>query len=299
MKPETMTEKTRQVMQEAQNKALRHKNQAITPAHILHALINIDESLVSELLRKMNVDLTGFNSAIEKEINKIPEVSNASDLYMNREASELMVHAEDSMKTYKDAYLSVEHIFLACFKLNDRTFKDLFKRFEITEKGFKEALRSIRKDRTVTSDNPEASYDALSKYGRDLVQLAKEGKMDPVIGRDDEIRRVVRILSRRTKNNPVLIGEPGVGKTAIAEGLAMRIVNGDVPDGLKNKTIFALDMGALVAGAKYRGEFEERLKSVLKEVSESEGEIILFIDELHLIVGAGKTEGAMDAGNVE
>ena len=285
-------------MQEAQNLALRHKNQAITPAHILYALLNIEESLIKELLKKMNVDTASLNEAVDSEIKKIPEVSNAGELYMNRDAGELMVHAEDSMKAFKDTYLSVEHVFLAYFKLNTRAFKDLFKRFNITEKGFKEALKGVRKDRNVTSDNPEASYDALSKYGRDLVQYAKEGKMDPVIGRDDEIRRVVRILSRRTKNNPVLIGEPGVGKTAIAEGLAMRIVNGDVPDGLKNKTIFALDMGALVAGAKYRGEFEERLKSVLREVSESEGEIILFIDELHLIVGAGKTEGAMDAGNI-
>jgi ATP-dependent Clp protease ATP-binding subunit ClpB len=298
MKPEMMTEKTRQVIQEAQNKALRNSNQSITPAHMLYALVNIQESLVKELLSKLMVDISGLNKAIETVINKLPEVLNAKDLYMDRDASELMVHAEDSMKAFKDSYLSVEHLFLGFFKLSDKQFKNLFKQFGISENTFKDALKDVRKDRTVTSDNPEASYDALSKYGRDLVQLAKEGKMDPVIGRDEEIRRVVRILSRRTKNNPVLIGEPGVGKTAIAEGLAMRIVNGDVPDGLKKKTIFALDMGALVAGAKYRGEFEERLKSVLKEVSESEGDIVLFIDELHLIVGAGKTEGAMDAGNI-
>jgi ATP-dependent Clp protease ATP-binding subunit ClpB len=286
------------VIQEAQNKALRNSNQSITPAHMLYALVNIQESLVKELLSKLMVDISGLNKAIETVINKLPEVLNAKDLYMDRDASELMVHAEDSMKAFKDSYLSVEHLFLGFFKLSDKQFKNLFKQFGISENTFKDALKDVRKDRTVTSDNPEASYDALSKYGRDLVQLAKEGKMDPVIGRDEEIRRVVRILSRRTKNNPVLIGEPGVGKTAIAEGLAMRIVNGDVPDGLKKKTIFALDMGALVAGAKYRGEFEERLKSVLKEVSESEGDIVLFIDELHLIVGAGKTEGAMDAGNI-
>jgi len=298
MKPEMMTEKTRQVIQEAQNKALRNSNQSITPAHMLYALVNIQESLVKELLSKLMVDISGLNKAIDTVINKLPEVLNAKDLYMDRDASELMVHAEDSMKAFKDSYLSVEHLFLGFFKLSDKQFKNLFKQFGISENTFKDALKDVRKDRTVTSDNPEASYDALSKYGRDLVQLAKEGKMDPVIGRDEEIRRVVRILSRRTKNNPVLIGEPGVGKTAIAEGLAMRIVNGDVPDGLKKKTIFALDMGALVAGAKYRGEFEERLKSVLKEVSESEGDIVLFIDELHLIVGAGKTEGAMDAGNI-
>jgi len=298
MKPEMMTEKTIQVIQEAQNKALRNSNQSITPAHMLYALVNIQESLVKELLSKLMVDISGLNKAIDTVINKLPEVLNAKDLYMDRDASELMVHAEDSMKAFKDSYLSVEHLFLGFFKLSDKQFKNLFKQFGISENTFKDALKDVRKDRTVTSDNPEASYDALSKYGRDLVQLAKEGKMDPVIGRDEEIRRVVRILSRRTKNNPVLIGEPGVGKTAIAEGLAMRIVNGDVPDGLKKKTIFALDMGALVAGAKYRGEFEERLKSVLKEVSESEGDIVLFIDELHLIVGAGKTEGAMDAGNI-
>ncbi len=298
MRPESMTEKTRQVIQEAQNIALRHSNQSITPEHILHALISIDESLISELLAKLNIDIKALKKAVEQKISKLPEVSNAKDLYMNRDASELMVHAEDFMKTYQDTYMSVEHLFLAFYKLNDKSLKKLLESFDITQKAFKEVLEGVRKNRTVNSDNPEASYDALSKYGRDLVQLARDGKMDPVIGRDDEIRRVIRILSRRTKNNPVLIGVPGVGKTAIAEGLAMRIVNGDVPDGLKNKTIFALDMGALVAGAKYRGEFEERLKSVLKEVSESEGEIILFIDELHLIVGAGKTEGAMDAGNI-
>ncbi|MFW5893374.1 MAG: ATP-dependent chaperone ClpB, partial [Bacillota bacterium] len=278
--------------------ALRYNHQTITPSHIMMALLTLEKSLVSELLKKMNVDVNAFKDDIRKEIEKNPEVKNAQNLYMTRSAQQLMVHAEDIMKSYKDEYMSVEHLFLAYFKLKDSALQSIFKTHNITKKGFEEALKGVRKDRNVTSDNPEDSYDALSKYGRDLVKLAREGKLDPVIGRDDEIRRVIRILSRRTKNNPVLIGEAGVGKTAIAEGLSMRIVNGDVPEGLKNKSIFALDMGALVAGAKYRGEFEERLKSVLNEVSESDGEIILFIDELHLIVGAGKTDGAMDAGNI-
>ncbi|MFP4078757.1 MAG: ATP-dependent chaperone ClpB [Candidatus Izemoplasmataceae bacterium] len=298
MNAEKMTEKTRQAIQEAQNVALRYNQQTITPSHIMMALLTVEQSLINELLKKMNVDIEVFKDAIRREIEKNPEVDNAQNLYMNRSAQQLMVHAEDIMKSYKDEYMSVEHLFLAYFKLKDHALQSIFKNHNITKKGFEEALKSVRKDRNVTTDNPEDSYDALSKYGRDLVKLAREGKLDPVIGRDDEIRRVIRILSRRTKNNPVLIGEAGVGKTAIAEGLSMRIVNGDVPEGLKNKSIFALDMGALVAGAKYRGEFEERLKSVLKEVSESEGQIILFIDELHLIVGAGKTDGAMDAGNI-
>ncbi|MFW5913696.1 MAG: Clp protease N-terminal domain-containing protein, partial [Bacillota bacterium] len=298
MNAEKMTEKTRQALQEAQNVALRYNHQTITPSHIMMALLTLEKSLINELLKKMNVDVEAFKDDIRKEIEKNPEVGNAQDLYMTRAAQQLMVHAEDIMKSYKDEYMSVEHLFLAYFKLKDSALQSIFKNHGITKKGFEEALKGVRKDRNVTTDNPEDSYDALSKYGRDLVKLAREGKLDPVIGRDDEIRRVIRILSRRTKNNPVLIGEAGVGKTAIAEGLSMRIVNGDVPEGLKNKSIFALDMGALVAGAKYRGEFEERLKSVLNEVSESDGEIILFIDELHLIVGAGKTDGAMDAGNI-
>ncbi len=298
MNAENMTEKTRQALQEAQNLALRYNHQKITPAHIVYVLLTLESSLIAELLKKMHVDVQAFKEEIRQIVAGNSEVENAQDLYMTRSAQQLMVYAEDIMKTYKDTYMSVEHLFLAVFKLKDSSIEKAFKNHNITKKGFEEALKGVRKDRNVTTDNPEDSYDALSKYGRDLVSLAKDGKLDPVIGRDNEIRRVIRILSRRTKNNPVLIGEAGVGKTAIAEGLSMRIVNGDVPEGLKNKSIFALDMGALVAGAKYRGEFEERLKSVLKEVSESDGEIILFIDELHLIVGAGKTDGAMDAGNI-
>ncbi len=297
MNPENMTEKMRETSQEAQNIALRYNHQKLTPEHFHLALLTISDSLIMELLKKMDVDVKAYQDAVRSLLEKEPTVENAGDMYMNRQASRAMLLAEDVRKEFKDSYVSVEHLYIALLREQGKS-KAVFERFNVTEKSFKETLKEVRKDRTVTSDNPEASYNALEKYGRDLVRLAKDGKLDPVIGRDAEIRRVIRILSRRTKNNPVLIGEPGVGKTAIAEGLAMRIVNHDVPDGLKNKTIFALDMGALVAGAKYRGEFEERLKSVLKEVGDSDGEIILFIDELHLIVGAGKTEGAMDAGNI-
>jgi len=297
MNPENMTEKMRETSQEAQNIALRYNHQKLTPEHFHLSLLTISDSLIMELLKKMDVDVKAYQDAVRSLLEKEPTVENAGDMYMNRQASRAMLLAEDVRKEFKDSYVSVEHLYIALLREQGKS-KAVFERFNVTEKSFKETLKEVRKDRTVTSDNPEASYNALEKYGRDLVRLAKDGKLDPVIGRDAEIRRVIRILSRRTKNNPVLIGEPGVGKTAIAEGLAMRIVNHDVPDGLKNKTIFALDMGALVAGAKYRGEFEERLKSVLKEVGDSDGEIILFIDELHLIVGAGKTEGAMDAGNI-
>jgi len=296
MKPENMTAKMRETAQEAQNVALRYNHQELTPTHFHLALLSIGDSLIVEILKKLGIDTAAYTDAVREQIEKLPEIDDPGDLRLTREASRVMLKAEDIMKSYKDSYMSVEHLYLALYEHKDS--RQLMERFGVDRKSFEEALKDVRKNRTVESDNPEASYDALEKYGRDLVQLAKDGKLDPVIGRDGEIRRVIRILSRRTKNNPVLIGEPGVGKTAIAEGLALRIVRGDVPDGLKDKTIFALDMGALVAGAKYRGEFEERLKSVLKEVGESDGQILLFIDELHLIVGAGQTEGAMDAGNI-
>ncbi len=298
MTPEKMTAKMREAFQEAQNSALRYSHQKLIVSHFHMGLLSIQESLIVDILNRMNIDVEALKSDLANVLQKEPSVSDAKDLYMSREAQTLLIKSEDIQKSYKDAYLSVEHMYLALFKSSDSETKALLKSYQIEEKTFKETLNNIRKNKKVDSDNPEASYEALDKYGRDLVKQAKDGKLDPVIGRDSEIRRVVRILSRRTKNNPVLVGEAGVGKTAIAEGLAMRIVNGDVPEGLKNKTIFALDMGALVAGAKYRGEFEERLKSVLKEVSDSDGEIILFIDELHLIVGAGKTDGAMDASNI-
>ncbi len=298
MNLEKMTENTRNVAQEAQNIALRYNHQQLTPSHFHLALLTIDESLINDLLKKMKHDVNAIKGDLNRELEKLPSVENASDLYMSRNGQQLFVKAEDIQKKFSDDYLSVEHLYLALFKVSDEPTKRVLNTHNVSEKAFRDTLDSVRKNQKVDSQNPEASYNALEKYGRDLVKQAKDGKLDPVIGRDGEIRRVIRILSRRTKNNPVLVGEAGVGKTAIAEGLAMRIVNGDVPEGLKNKTIFALDMGALVAGAKYRGEFEERLKSVLKEVSESDGEIILFIDELHLIVGAGKTDGAMDAGNI-
>ncbi len=298
MNPENMTQKMRETAQEAQSVALRMNQQNITPEHFHLAMLTISDSLVVEILKKMDVDVGAYRERVREFVEKNPTVENASEMYMSREASRLLLKAEDVMKKFKDNYLSLEHLYIALLGLKEAESQKVFEEFGIDEKKFRDALRAVRGDRNVTSDNPEASYNVLEKYGRDLVRLAKDGKLDPVIGRDAEIRRVIRILSRRTKNNPVLVGEAGVGKTAIAEGLAQRIVKGDVPDGLKEKTIFALDMGALVAGAKYRGEFEERLKSVLKEVADSDGRILLFIDELHLIVGAGKTEGAMDAGNI-
>ncbi len=298
MKPEKMTAKMREAFQEAQNSALRYNHQKLIPSHFHMGLLNIQDSLVVDILTRLNVDVSALKQDLVKVLEKEPRVENAEDLYMSRDAQTLMIKTEDIQKAFKDSFMSVEHIYLALFESKDEATNNLLNTYQIDKKSVKETLDSIRKNKKIDSDNPEASYEALEKYGRDLVSQAKDGKLDPVIGRDSEIRRVVRILSRRTKNNPVLVGEAGVGKTAIAEGLAMRIVNGDVPEGLKNKTIFALDMGALVAGAKYRGEFEERLKSVLKEVSDSKGDIILFIDELHLIVGAGKTDGAMDASNI-
>ena len=294
---EKMTEKMRETMRESQNIATRYDHQTITPEHLHLALLVVNESLVVRLLEHLDIDVEPIKSDLTRELEKLPKVS-GEQMYMSRQANKVLLEAEDLMKKMKDQYLSVEHVYLALLKQSNIPSSTIFTRHGVTEAKVLDALKTIRQNRKVDSQSPEAQYEALEKYGRDLVALAKQGKLDPVIGRDEEIRRVIRILSRRTKNNPVLIGEPGVGKTAIAEGLAMRIVNGDVPEGLKDKTIFALDMGSLVAGAKYRGEFEERLKAVLKAVSESEGRILLFIDELHLIVGAGKTDGAMDAGNI-
>ncbi|MFW5838626.1 MAG: ATP-dependent chaperone ClpB [Bacillota bacterium] len=295
---QNMTQKTQEVLKEAQNIATRYDHQMLTPEHFHLGLLTVDDSLIVSLLNAMDKPVKALKDALIRHLESLPKVSGGNEMYMSRQANQLMLKADDQKKKMHDDYLSVEHVYLALLELKNSESEAIFKQFNITKDAFQEALKSIRKDKRVTTDQPESQYDVLNKYGRDLVDLAKSGKLDPVIGRDDEIRRVIRILSRRTKNNPVLIGEPGVGKTAIAEGLAMRILKGDVPEGLKDKTIFALDMGALVAGAKYRGEFEERLKGVLNEVASSEGRIVLFIDELHLIVGAGKTEGAMDAGNI-
>jgi ATP-dependent Clp protease ATP-binding subunit ClpB len=295
---ENMTQKMTLALKEAQDLATRYDHQMITPEHIHLGLLLVDESLVVSILERMNVNVNALQQDLLSIIEKNPKVSSGEGLYYSRLANSVMLKASDTMKKMKDSFLSLEHVYLSLLDSKNIESFSLFETYHIDKKSFLEILLNLRQNKTIDSDQPEATYEVLKKYGRDLVELAKEGKLDPVIGRDEEIRRVIRILSRRTKNNPVLIGEPGVGKTAIAEGLAARILKGDVPEGLKDKTIFALDMGALVAGAKYRGEFEERLKAVLKEITDSEGRIILFIDELHLIVGAGKTEGAMDAGNL-
>ena len=284
---------------EAQDLAGSLGNSEVTPEHLHYALLKQDEGLIPKLLKYMDAKPDLLVADLNDELNKLPKVSgNASQVYASRQLSQVTTEAGNIAERMKDEYISVEHLYIALLNIDPPVSSKLFRRYGITKDGFLEALTKVRGNQRITSDNPEDSYDALAKYGRDLVDMAKEGKLDPVIGRDSEIRHTIQILSRRTKNNPVLIGEPGVGKTAVVEGLAQRIYNGDVPEGLKDKTIFALDMGALIAGAKYRGEFEERLKAVLNEIEKSNGRIILFIDEIHNIVGAGKTEGSMDAGNL-
>ena len=301
MNAQKFTQKSLEAIQNAQSIALENQNAQIEQEHLMLALLEQEESLIKELLKKMGVS-ENFEKTIKNKVSNMPKMSGGArpsdSIYVSRDVDLTLNDAEKIASKMKDEYVSVEHIMLSIFDNANSQIKELFRTYNINKSEFLKALSSVRGNTRVTTDNPEETYNALKKYGQDLVKMAREQKLDPVIGRDTEIRNVIRILSRKTKNNPCLIGEPGVGKTAIAEGLALRIVRGDVPEGLKDCTIFSLDMGSLVAGAKYRGEFEERLKAVLQEVKKSEGKIILFIDEIHTIVGAGKADGAMDAGNL-
>ncbi|MEG0711027.1 MAG: Clp protease N-terminal domain-containing protein, partial [Niameybacter sp.] len=302
MNMQKFTQKSLEALNDAQSVAISHQNNAVDQEHVFYALLDQEDGLIPSILTKMNSDVGVVKSAVISAINKKSKVSGpgreADKIYISQDVDKMLVKSEKLADKMQDEYISVEHIMLALIETANYEVGNILRAYNINKKNFGEVLKQVRGASRVTSDAPEGTYDVLSKYGYDLVQRARDGKLDPVIGRDSEIRNVIRILSRKTKNNPVLIGEPGVGKTAIAEGLAQRILNGDVPESLKDKTVFSLDMGALIAGAKFRGEFEERLKAVLDEIKKSEGRIILFIDEIHNIVGAGKTEGSMDAGNL-
>ncbi|MDE7289430.1 MAG: AAA family ATPase, partial [Oscillospiraceae bacterium] len=302
MNMQKFTQKSLDAINSAQSTAIEYQNQSVEQEHILYALLEQESGLIPQLFTKMGVDTSSVTGEVKKLVAALPRVTGsgreANTVYITQDVDKTLNKAEETAKNMRDDFISVEHIMLALFDTANDRLKKLFGNYSIDKNKFLAALKEVRGNQRVTSDNPEDTYDVLKKYGQDLVELAKQNKLDPVIGRDTEIRNVVRILSRKTKNNPVIIGEPGVGKTAIVEGLALRIVRGDVPDNLKDRKLFSLDMGSLISGAKFRGEFEERLKAVLNEVKKSDGRIILFIDELHTIVGAGKTDGAMDAGNL-